>query len=504
MPSPHVPVVPALVKIQTSTRATIPSPTTTRRAAAAAAGPPPGSDRANIPMRSLRVAVIGAGAAGLAAARELRREGHSPVVFERGAGVGGTWIYEPPGEEEEEEDGHSSLYESLRTNLPRELMGFLDFPFAAVPGSVDARRFPRHEEVLRYIHEFARRFDLSDLVRFRAEVTAVRVLQDDRWSVRWRNKAAAGAAAAADDDDAGEAGEEEQEEYYDAVVVCNGHYTEPRIADILGVDAWPGKQMHSHSYRVPDPFHDQVVVIIGAKNSGGDISREIAGVAREVHMANRASPAATCERLPGYDNLWLRSMVERADPDGSIVFRDGGSVRADVIMHCTGYKYTFPFLQQQQQQGIISVHDNRIHPLYKHVFVPQLAPRLAFIGLPFKVIPFPLVQLQASWVAGALSGRVQLPSEEEMMEDVRALYAELEAIGWPVRYTHCLKHNQFEYDDWLAEQCGHAKVEEWRKRMYDAACKKKVECPETYREEWDDHQLLDQAIQDFRKYNCIL
>ncbi|KAL9310406.1 putative FAD/NAD(P)-binding domain superfamily [Arabidopsis thaliana] len=35
------------------------------------------------PIRSHHVAVIGAGAAGLVAARELRREGHSVVVFER-------------------------------------------------------------------------------------------------------------------------------------------------------------------------------------------------------------------------------------------------------------------------------------------------------------------------------------------------------------------------------------------------------------------------------------
>lgn len=375
-------------------------------------------------------------------------------------------------------------------------MGFLDFPFAAAPDSLDTRRFPRHEEVLRYLQEFARRFDLHGLVRFGTEVTAVDVLQDrHHWRVRWR-KAAGGGGTDADAARTGE-DEEEQEESYDAVVVCNGHYTEPRIADIPGVDAWPGKQMHSHSYRVPDPFRDQVVVIIGAKNSGGDISRDIAGVAREVHMANRASPAATCERLPGYHNLWLHSMVERADADGSVVFRDGTSVRADVIMHCTGYKYSFPFLAGET----VSVHDNRIHPLYKHVFVPRLAPSLAFIGLPFKVIPFPLVQLQASWVAGALSGRIQLPSEEEMMEDVRALYSQLEAIGWPVRYTHCLKHDQFDYDDWLAEQCGHAKVEGWRRQMYDAASKKKVECPETYRDEWDDHHLLEQANQDFQKYH---
>ncbi|RLN12667.1 flavin-containing monooxygenase FMO GS-OX-like 4 [Panicum miliaceum] len=444
-------------------------------------------------MRSLRVAVIGAGAAGLAAARELRREGHAPVVFERAGDVGGTWIYDDQPKPinwamEMEGGGHSSLYASLRTNLPREVMGFLDFPFAAGPESVDPRRFPRHQEVLRYLQEFARRFHLYGLIRFRTEVTHV-VVQGGgggcKVRVSWRRNAAAAAAT------------EQEEEEYDAVVVCNGHYTEPRIADIPGSESWPGKQMHSHSYRVPDPFRDQVVVIVGAKNSGGDISRDIAGVAKEVHMANRASPAATCERLQGYHNLWLHSMVERAEADGSVVFRDGTSVRAHVILHCTGYKYSFPFLGD----GVVSVDDNRIHPLYKHVFVPQLAPHLAFIGLPFKVVPFPLAQLQASWVAGALSGRIQLPSEEEMMEDVRALYSEVEALGWPVRYTHCLKHNQFEYDDWLAEQCGLAGVEDWRKQMYDAACKKKVECPERYREEWDDHHLLEQANHHFQNYS---
>ena len=444
------------------------------------------------PPRSLRVAVIGAGAAGLAAARELRREGHATVVFERGHAVGGTWLYD---------HRSSSMYASLRTNLPREVMGFLDFPFAAAPDSVDARRFPRHQEVLRYIQAFARRFHLDGLVRLRTEVLAVTTKDDDEgssWRVRWRRNAAA-------------AGEQEEEEVFDAVVVCNGHYTEPRTAadDIPGLDAWPpGKQMHSHSYRVPGPFADQVVVIVGASNSGADISREIAGVAREVHMADRWAPAATCRRLPGYRNLWLRSMVERADADGTtVVFRDGSSVRADVVMHCTGYKYSFPFLLTAAGDGdtaVVSVDDNRIHPLYKHVFVPQLAPHLAFIGLPFKVIPFPMFQLQASWVAGALSGRIQLPSEEEMMEDVRALYSELEVMGWPVRYTHCMKHSQFEYDEWLAEQCqcgGEAgRVEEWRKDMFNATRKKKLQCPETYRDEWDDHHLLEQAYQDFNNY----
>lgn len=39
-------------------------------------------------------AVIGAGAAGLAVARELLREGHTVKVFEAGSGVGGAWRFD--------------------------------------------------------------------------------------------------------------------------------------------------------------------------------------------------------------------------------------------------------------------------------------------------------------------------------------------------------------------------------------------------------------------------
>ena len=38
-------------------------------------------------------AVIGAGAAGLVAARELIAEGHQVTVFEKGSQTGGVWVY---------------------------------------------------------------------------------------------------------------------------------------------------------------------------------------------------------------------------------------------------------------------------------------------------------------------------------------------------------------------------------------------------------------------------
>jgi hypothetical protein len=31
---------------------------------------------------------------------------------------------------------------------------------------------------------------------------------------------------------------------FDALVVCNGHYSEPNLPEVPGADQWPGLQMH--------------------------------------------------------------------------------------------------------------------------------------------------------------------------------------------------------------------------------------------------------------------
>ncbi|KAE8699716.1 Detected protein of unknown function [Hibiscus syriacus] len=102
------------------------------------------------------VAVVGGGFAGLVTARELQREGHRVTVFEKANNVGGTWLYDPRvetdllGLDPNREIVHSSLYRSLRVNLPRQTMGLLDYPFVAKEGG-DPRYFPGHEEVLRFL-----------------------------------------------------------------------------------------------------------------------------------------------------------------------------------------------------------------------------------------------------------------------------------------------------------------------------------------------------------------
>ncbi|XP_020539717.1 flavin-containing monooxygenase FMO GS-OX-like 4 isoform X2 [Jatropha curcas] len=443
----------------------------------------------SIPLTSRYVAVIGAGAAGLAAARELSREGHKVVVYERDAQIGGTWVYNPRVEPDplSLDPGRpiiqSSLYSSLRTNLPREAMGFGDYPFIPKNDKMrDPRRFPGHREVLFYLRDFAREFEIEQLVRFETEVVYVGLMEDsNKWKVRSKRKKC-------DNFGNSDVNFEYDEEIFDAVVVCNGHFTEPRVAEIAGISAWPGKQVHSHNYRVPEPFRDQVVVLIGNAASAMDISRDIAVVAKEVHVASRSVVDETHEEQPGYDNMWRHSMIQSVHEDGSVVFRNGRVVLADTILHCTGYKYHFPFLETH---GIVTVDDNRVGPLYKHVFPPVLAPWLSFVGLPWKVLPFRMFEFQSKWIAGVLSGRIVLPSQEEMMKDIEAFYLSLEASNISKRYTH----------DMSVSQCGFEELEEWRTEMFFAALKNLLLNPEKYRDEWEDDNLILEAIQDFTECN---
>lgn len=165
--------------------------------------------------------------AGLLASRELRREGHRVIVFEKSSRLGGTWVYDPRvetdplGFDPARKIVHSSMYSSLRVNLPRRLMAFLDYPFLEKQGG-DPREFPGHQEVLRYLEDLARDFRLVELIRFEHEVVRVERVHgvSHEWIVEWRTR---------------EGESEEEAEVFEAVVVCNGHHTEPRVTEFPGM-----------------------------------------------------------------------------------------------------------------------------------------------------------------------------------------------------------------------------------------------------------------------------
>jgi hypothetical protein len=181
----------------------------------------------------------------------------------------------------------------------------------------------------------------------------------------------------------------------------------------------------------------QVVVIVGSGDSGLDIALDLSGVVREVHLSAKSMEAATTPAvskiLANHSDMHLHPQADRLCDDGRVVFADGSSVVADTVIYCTGYLYSFPFLDTG---GVVTVDDNRVGPLFEHTFPPALAPSLSFVGIPMRVFVPWFLEAQARWIARVLSGSAALPPEEDMLQAVQEDYRAREMAGFPARYSH--------------------------------------------------------------------
>ena len=75
--------------------------------------------------------------------------------------------------------------------------------------------------------------------------------------------------------------------------------------------------------------------------------------------------------------------IERVEKN-EFFLKDGGSVFADALIYCTGYKQTFPFLDESCG---IKVDDNYVYPLYKHTINVNF-PTMCFMGINTFVVAF--------------------------------------------------------------------------------------------------------------------
>ncbi|XVF54363.1 hypothetical protein PTKIN_Ptkin05aG0175400 [Pterospermum kingtungense] len=283
--------------------------------------------------------------------------------------------------------------------------------------------------------------------------------------------------------------EKVMEKVFDAVVVANGHYSHPGLPSIKGMDTWKRKQIHSHVYRAPEPVRNEVVVVVGSSLSGKDISMELVEVAKEVYLSARSEGFSKV--ISKHHKLHLQPQIESLHEDGRVQFEDGLSVIADTIVYCTGYSYSFPFLDTK---GIVEVDDNRVGPLFEHTFPPSLAPSLSFIGIPRKVMGFSFLELQARWIAQVLSGKRKLPSCDDMMQSIKEFYHSKEVAGIPKWYTHDI--GDFEYCNKYADYSESPHMEEWRKQLCLLTIKNYLANLETYKDSWSDEeeQLLQQVL----------
>ncbi|XP_066289125.1 uncharacterized protein [Branchiostoma lanceolatum] len=347
----------------------------------------------------LRVAVIGAGPAGLCAAHLLSAEPerYLPTVYEQTGAVGGTWVYtDRTGTDEHGLPVHSSIHKNLRTNLPKEAMVFPDFPYDS-----DLPSYLPHKEVRRYLENYAEHFGLHKYIQFLTRVDAVKPVHvhgDVKWQITSFKVTAPDSPST---------------EQFDAVIVCNGgRYSVPYTPDIPGADQFQGRTLHSHDYRVPEPFSGRRVLIIGALGSGIDLCVAIAEVAERVVISHSNPPTMEIHNLP--PNVTQAARTESIVGPNNVMCQDGQEFHADDVVYCTGYRLSLPFLTPECG---ITLHQGRAYPLYKHV-LNTTYPTMSFVGLPRTAISFSLFQLQVKLALGVLDGSLSHLSKAEMDQEI--------------------------------------------------------------------------------------
>lgn len=415
-------------------------------------------------MRGARVAIVGAGPGGLAAAKYAIEAGLDVTVFEASDDLGGQWHVTA---------SHSGVWPGMHTNTSRAMTAFSDFPAPA-----DHPLHPAAEQVHAYLHAYARKFGVIDRIRFRSRVESVR------------------------------AGWEVDGEPFDCVVVASGRFRKPSVPG--GLRQFKGELLHAFDYPGAEPFRDRKTLVYGNGISGLEIASDLAPTAPVVSAFRKPRYViqkvvdgvssdwqwytlyGALERRFLSSEEWSRRQRERIlrvagnpadfgapEPDADIriaglslcqdylaqisdgaitcrppiaaargrevSFVDGSTGAYEAIICATGYDLDIPYLDRDLWSAV-----GPGFVLYHRTLHPDL-PGLGVIGQFLAQGPyFPLLELQARWIVATWTGEVTVPDEARMRATIAQGQPQLDA------------HNALALT--LAEELGAApNVEDWPK-----------------------------------------
>ncbi|OYO25044.1 monooxygenase [Enemella dayhoffiae] len=437
----------------------------------------------------MRIAIIGAGFAGLAAGKHLRDFGHQVTIFEKCPDVGGVW-------------SRTRRYPGLCTQNNKDTYYLSDLK---MPASYP--EWPSGQQVQAYLEGYATMFGLVPFLRLSTEV--VHADQEPTgegvgWRVTTRQ--------------VGEDGAEQTEEF-DFVVVANGIFCTPFIPNWNGraeFEAAGGRVCAPSEVHSLDDVRHRKLVVVGYGKSACDVAvslsegaasttvvarqllwkmpRMIMGVLNFKHLMLTRMGEALFEyqHLKGVEKFMhgrgkpvtesmlgsVQSVVTKQlklpqlglVPDGSferiarstvslvtegfyekvatgdlrvvrdaeiteLTVRDGNpaavlstgeTVDAEVIVCATGFRQEVPFLSAELQDRITDERGN--FELYRQI-LPHEVSGLAFCGYNSSFFSPLSAEAAAIWIGAYLMGELNLPS----VADRRRLVAE--RLRWMAERT---------------------------------------------------------------------
>lgn len=328
--------------------------------------------------------------------------------------------------------------------------------YSTYPFPPETPLFPTADRVLDYLKDYTSHFSLRGQLKFKTTVTSVTYTptQQRHWLVQTslNNEAY----------------------YFDLVMICNGHYRVPRYPSIPGLTEWLNvhKASHAISYRRPLPIYkDKTLLLVGSGPSGRDLLSDLQGYASKIIISGSDLVGPPEARdIPTRPSVISFS----SDPSiGKVTFSDGSSESGiDYCILATGYRQSFPFLQLPiMQPG----YPPGIPPLPKALFnssysifplAHQLWPLqsifpselMTFLGLPYRVAPNPLVEVQARAALRAFDSFTKSGKgidEQAAAVDVVTRWENLKSkFGGSeeniIKYWHQFESDQFDYRDALS------------------------------------------------------
>jgi len=360
-----------------------------------------------------RVAIIGAGPSGLAqlrafqSAQEKGAEIPDIVCFEKQSDWGGLWNYSwRTGLDEYGEPVHGSMYRYLWSNGPKEGLEFADYSFEehfgrAIPS------YPPRAVLYDYIIGRVEKANVRQWIRFNSPVRHVSYNQHNgMFQVTVKDNLK----------------DSEYTETFDHVIVASGHFSTPNVPYFTGFDSFKGRILHAHDFRDAMEFKDKDLLLIGTSYSAEDIGSQCWKYgAKSITVSHRTAPMG--HKWPdNWEELPLLVKVE----GNTATFKDGSKRDVDTIILCTGYNHHFPFIDEELRLKT----NNRLYPvnLYNGV-VWEHNPKLMYLGMQDQWFTFNMFDAQAWYARDVIMGRIELPSQPEMHEDINRNRAEEDAGG---------------------------------------------------------------------------
>lgn len=290
--------------------------------------------------RSVDVAVIGGGQAGLAIGYYLRRAGLVPgrdfLILDAAERPGGAW---------------QDMWAGLRLFSPAT---YSSLPGWMMPPWDDAAAgFPPRTHVIDYLTRYEERYELD--VRRPHRVHAVSPADSGDRLLAHANGLDVAARL---------------------VVSATGTWTQPFWPAYPGAGAFEGRQLHAAQYRRPEELGGQRVVVVGGGNSGAQVLAEVSTVADTTWVTTRpprflpddvdgralfAAATARIEALRqglehsgvgGLGDVVMVDSVREARDRGAlkaqpmfsrltsagVAWPDGAALDVDAIIWCTGFR----------------------------------------------------------------------------------------------------------------------------------------------------------------------